>query len=146
MSRQTADGDLLLQDGDYEAAANILRGAGYRESHKQDTFARWSRHDAFWMDVDFQFVDANTFGKIWDAGTEAKVDGHTLRLPSLEHLIAMKLHALKHSPERQGKDLLDIMALAQENHLDMRSEQNRNLCLRFGTEELYRTITSLLAR
>jgi hypothetical protein len=56
-------------------------------------------------------VDAATFAKMeadrkaWDFGNKR------FAVPALDHLIAMKLHAMKNNPERAGKDGWDIAAL-----------------------------------
>jgi len=145
VSRQTADIDFLLCEADAPAAGEILLRAGYREQHRQETFARWHSVDIMLMDVDFLFVESSTFETVWSEGSNTEVGGYSLRVPSLDHLIAMKLHALKHNPVARGqKDLMDIVSLAQHNQLDMRSERYRSLCLRFGTEEIQRRILALI--
>jgi len=56
----------------------------------------------------------------------------------LEHLLALKLHALKHArPPRDLKDLADVVQLAVANGLDVRAEMFRALCLTYATPELH---------
>jgi hypothetical protein len=64
--------------------------------------------------------------------------GTETRVPSPEHLIALKLHALVYGPEdRQDKDFGDVVGIARNTALDVESEDVRELFRRFGTQELY---------
>jgi hypothetical protein len=65
-----------------------------------------------------------------------------LKIPALEHLLALKLHALKHGHiERYSKDLLDVEGLVRANSVDMGSEKIRQIFLKHGTIELYEQIS-----
>jgi hypothetical protein len=65
-----------------------------------------------------------------------------LRIPALEHLLALKLHALKHGHiGRYSKDLLDVEALVRVNSLDMNSEKMRHLFLKYGSLKIYEQIS-----
>jgi hypothetical protein len=57
VSRQTADIDFLLCEADAQTAGEILAHAGYREQHRQETFARWRSENILLMDVDFLQLD-----------------------------------------------------------------------------------------
>ena len=62
-------------------------------------------------------------------------------VPSLNHLLAMKFHAMKQSPKlREMKDLLDVAVMIKENKVNVSSDDFRDLCLRYGTPEIYKKI------
>ncbi len=81
--------------------------------------------------------------KIIQDGREIKIGGNKFTIPSLNHLLALKFHAIKNNPtRREFKDLLDIMLLIDKNKVDVKSHEFRELCLRYGTKELYDRILS----
>ena len=50
----------------------------------------------------------------------------------------MKLHAIKQDPrERMIKDLPDIAHLLKANNTDPRSSSFREICLKFGNQDIY---------
>ncbi len=62
-------------------------------------------------------------------------------VPSVHHLIALKLHALKNnSAGRMVKDMGDIAALVQQHKIDIKSETFKALCLKFGGAAIYQRI------
>ena len=66
-----------------------------------------------------------------------------MRVPSLRHLLGMKLHAVKCGRARRGaKDLADMEALVHANQVDTESADFKELCLRYGTEAIYEEIRS----
>ncbi|MCG3205017.1 MAG: hypothetical protein KCHDKBKB_01734 [Elusimicrobia bacterium] len=89
-------------------------------------------------DIDFLFTDEETLKAVIRDGQEITISGEPFIVPSLDHLIAMKLHAIKQNPERRElKDLLDIAALIKENNIDIESDSFRNLCLQYGSQKSY---------
>ena len=72
---------------------------------------------------------------------EAEVYGERLRIPSLLQLLALKLHALKHTrAQRFPEAFQDIEGLVRINQLDLRSEKIRQLFLKYGSLELYEKV------
>src|SRR5437588_193112 len=64
------------------------------------------------------------------------------KIPILDHLLALKLHALKHGHiDRHMKDRLDVEGLIRVNHLDMKSEKMRGLFLKYGNLKLYEQVS-----
>ena len=62
-------------------------------------------------------------------------------MPSLDSLLALKIHAARHAlPHRRHKDLIDIFALVDANTVDVTSDSFRELCHKYGTAELYADI------
>ncbi|OGX05574.1 MAG: hypothetical protein A3G87_00395 [Omnitrophica bacterium RIFCSPLOWO2_12_FULL_50_11] len=144
-TRGTADLDVLILEKNYDTARAALEGAGYREERKNPLFARFREPKARLMEIDLIFVDPNTFeGIIEDAG-DAKISGHRFKIPSLDHLFALKLHSIKNNPnEREYRDLYDILELIKRNRIAFRSKKFRDLCLKYGSAAIYKKILEAL--
>lgn len=141
VSRQTADVDFLITKDGYEKILSLLEAEGLKQDYIQDVFARLTPDKSHLMDVDFMFVDKEIIDKISKAGKMAEIAGQKFIVPSLNHLIALKLHAIKSNPKiRELKDFLDIGELIKVNKVDIKNEEFKNLCLKYGTEELYKKI------
>lgn len=137
VSRSTRDIDFLIAEEDYPKVLPL----------REDVCARLKSDELFFIDVDILFVDRETLDEMLKEAKEVAVRGEKFKVPSLGHLIAMKLHALKNSEgEREYKDLLDIMELIHKNRVDIDSDKFRDLFLKYGTEELYLKIKELKRR
>jgi len=141
VTRQTADVDFLIAKEDFEKIVPSLKGEGYKMDFAQDVFARLKGNRLYLMDLDFMFVDRKTLIEIIAHGRRISVAGQKLIVPCLNHLIALKLHSIKHNPRmRESKDLPDIINLARINEVNIKSSEFRALCLKYGTGQLYRKI------
>jgi len=83
------------------------------------------------------YVNAATFGKLWGNSIERQLLSAQARIPCLDHLLALKLHAARNASWRKLKDMTDIVYLIDANHIDVKTENFRKLCLEFGTQEIY---------
>lgn len=138
VTRQTLDIDFMIAGDDYAGIKQLLEEKGYAESQRQEIFARLKSPRPEWMDIDFMFVDRETLGPMIAAGQKVKIAGHEFTVPSLDHLIALKLHSVKHNRKmREYKDMLDILRLVEKNRINVGAEEFRKLCLKFGSADLY---------
>lgn len=138
VSRSTQDVDFLIAEEDYLKARKILIEGGYKELSKENVSARFRSEELFFIDLDLLLTDEGTLKEMLKEAKEIDMRGEKFRVPSLKHLIAMKLHALKNTEgHRDYKDMLDILELLRKNKTDINSEEFRNLCLKFGTQDLY---------
>ena len=96
------------------------------------------------MDVDFMFVEQETFQNIQKEGKEVKILGEKFTIPSLQHLMALKLHSMKCNKARITTDLLDIVNLVKINKINVKDKEFETLCLKFGTKEIYQKIMEAL--
>jgi hypothetical protein len=97
------------------------------------------------IDIDFMIVDETTRSKIIETGKAVEVVGEKLIIPSVEHLIALKLHAMKNNfKNRMLKDLPDVINLIKANNIDFKSSEFKSLCLKYGTEDIYKSILGFL--
>lgn len=140
--RQTADVDFLITEEDFKKISDLLEKAGYKKDFSQKVFTRLkSSSSVYLMDIDFMFVDEGTLAKIINDGKRISIAGQKFIIPSLDNLIAIKLHSLKHNLKaRETKDMSDIIELVRANKVNVKSGGFRELCLKYGTEEVYRKI------
>ena len=145
VTRQTADVDFLITKEGFEKILGQLEKEGFKKGYSQEVFAQLSAPDAYLMDIDFMFVGRDTLAKIIAEAQETSIAGKKFMVPSLRHLIALKLHAIKYNPGiREYKDLTDIIELIKVNALRYKDDEFKVLCLRYGSEELYRKILERL--
>jgi len=140
VTRNTLDVDFLITKDDFEKIKKTLLDAGYAENFATDITIRLSskRDD---LDIDFVMVDDSTRDRIISDGKEVKVVGERLTVPSVDHLITLKLHAIKNNKKnRMWKDMPDIIRLIQANNVDCESEAFKRACLKYGDVDIYKTI------
>ncbi len=81
---------------------------------------------------------------MWRDSRAVPLGQFTHQLPSPQHLINMKLHALRYGSEgRRNKDALDIIELARLQAIDLKSDDFQQACLRYGSPEVYRFLLKL---
>ena len=69
------------------------------------------------------------------------IGGARCKVPKLQHLIALKVHALKHSHiGRFLKDFQDVVGLIQVNRLDVASAEVKEIFERYGNTDLYEKV------
>lgn len=141
VTRQTLDVDFLITREDFDKISEQLQKAGFELDSIKEVFARFRGNDHYLMDIDFMFVDKETLDKIIKDGNEISISKQKFIIPSLNTLIALKLHAIKYNQKlREYKDLPDIINLIRANNVDYKSKKFRGLCLKYGTQELYKKI------
>ena len=139
--RMTLDLDFMVTEQDYEKLKPAVVERGYREFVRTDVTAKMRAASDELIDIDFVFVDPATFSGVQRESREENFGDCKLWVPKAEHLIAMKLHAVKQQPQlREFKDLNDIVELIKANRIDAKSGAFKSLCLKFGTEPLYKKI------
>lgn len=145
VTRQTADIDFLITKKDFEKISAFLEKSGYKKNQTQETFAQMKSSRVSLLDVDFMLVDHDTLEKILKEGKEIKIAGQKFIVPSLDHLLALKLHSIKHNHKiRFARDFPDIINLIRTNEVDVKDKNFKKLCLKYGTEKIYEQITEIL--
>ncbi len=140
-SRKTFDVDFLVCRDDSEAWRELLRGLDYECEHEQAAFMQFTSRSAEAPPLDLMRVSRETFEKLFAASQPRRMSGADTRVPSLLHLIALKLHAARDAaPHRRYKDLVDIFYLVDANRVDVLSASFREMCEQYGTTELYEEI------
>ncbi|HVR36378.1 MAG TPA: hypothetical protein VMS21_11070 [Methylomirabilota bacterium] len=142
--RATFDVDFLARCADRDAWRERLTSAGLIVFQETRAFAQFTQPEGG-DGLDLMFVDEPTFGGIWEASLEQAFGAVATRIPCLDHLLALKLHALKQSlPHRTSKDAEDVEMLVRRNGLDLRNSRYARLFLKYGNREIYDTFIRLL--
>jgi predicted nucleotidyltransferase len=140
--RATQDIDFMIAAADEPAVRRVMSEAGFTNIAAHEAVTFFNRPGSP-LRVDFLKVDSATMRELLAAAVTVDYSGMgRVKLPRLQDLIAMKLHALKSgSPQREDKDFPDIVHLVIENGLTVEREL-RTLCQRFGTPELYQRLSA----
>lgn len=142
-TRSTFDVDFMVRQVDRDAWMQRAVATGLSLFQESKTFAQFTQQDADGFDL--MFVDAQVFNRIWDASERRSFEGLTARIPCLDHLLALKLHALKQSlAHRTAKDADDVEILLRNHQINLSDPHYRELFLKYGTQELYDTFVRLL--
>lgn len=143
-ARTTFDVDFLIRRGDRAEWERRATAAGLHEVHSTPVFTQFAgpgEADA----LDLMCVEDATFFPMWDAGHDHSFGGSMARIPCLDHLLALKLHALRHAGDiRFSKDAADIEALVRRHTLDLRLPHYRDLFRKYGTPEIHEVFVRLL--
>ncbi len=141
-SRDTADLDLLIQSDAHERWLRLFSELGYSVYADKGAFVQLSPPKAGAWPVDLMIVGGPTFRPMFEHGKQVEMFEARMLIPTLEHLIALKLHALKHTHAgRFLKDFLDVENLVRVNRVDLGSESVRQLFLKYGNMDLYEKVS-----
>jgi hypothetical protein len=136
--RNTFDIDFVIELKDQRAWRGLLEGLGYTLHAETRTFFQMQPSDEQTLPVDVMMVNEPTFAKMLALAKECSGLPPDARVVSLEHLLALKCHAIKHGhPGRVEKDVDDVLGLVSANQLDVTSSDWREIFLKYGTPELY---------
>lgn len=123
--RVTLDLDLVTEAAAQPALIAGLEAAGYETLHRSTGFSNHLHADREWGRLDIIYVDAATADLLFEGARDVTgPGGRSMRVPRPEHLIAMKVHAMKNAPERAFQDMADIaflMTVSGVNRQEVRS-------------------------
>jgi hypothetical protein len=136
--RNTFDIDFVIEIKAQRAWRGLLEGLGYTLHAETRTFFQMQPSDEQTLPVDVMMVNEPTFAKMLALAKECSALPPDARVVSLEHLLALKCHAIKHGhPGRVGKDVDDVLGLVRANQLDVTSSDWQEIFLKYGPPELY---------
>jgi len=140
--RQTGDLDILVREADRKAWLNLVTSMGYSLFHQHEAFLQFRPSKLAVWPLDLMLVEDRTFDGLLAESAEVNFGGaQNVRIPSIEHLIALKLNVLKQvGRERELKDLADIVALVRIGKFEVKDKKFRILCEKYGTAEIYEKI------
>ena len=141
-SRDTADLDLLIDRAARDLWIGLFSELGYAIHSETTAFIQLDPPAQGAWPVDLMLVQQATFESMRHAAIEMDLYGARVLIPAVEHLLALKLHALKHGHiERYLKDYLDAEGLIRIHRIDLRSERIRQMFEKHGTMELYEKLS-----
>lgn len=140
-SRHTEDLDVLICEDDREEWYSIMQGKGYSLFHDGGNFMQLSPPEKTAWPVDFMLVKHETFDRMIADAVVVEVAGVEISVPSIPHLVAMKLHAINHGPpHREMGDLHDIIMMLRNNEIDIASDAMQDVFLKHGKPEQYEQV------
>lgn len=143
--RGTEDADIMISKEDRARWLAVVEALGYKLVHDGGTFLQFAATDASQWDLDLMLVPEAVFVRLLAAGRPACLEGANVAVPALEHLLALKIHALKHGRGlRVLKDLTDVAQLITANRVDAKAPWLRALFDKHGNQELYERVVQLL--
>lgn len=141
VERATGDIDLACEKTSQNLAAEIMKRLGYSVMNEDpDLYARY--HKPGRRVVDIIYMNHTTFTQLVEASVETDVSRVRVRVPSLNHLLSMKLFSVSQSAKR-GKDLGDILSLIANNGVDVHSQEFETLCLNYAGDKWLQLLREL---
>ena len=142
-SRITGDLDILVNRDDRDRWLGALTTRGFTLKHDGGGFLQTNPPEGCLWPLDLMLANPRTFGDMMTASREVEQGEFRLRVPSLDHLFVLKLHALKQGlAHRNFKDFMDVLSLAQVNGVDVRSDSFRALCEKYGSKNIYERLVA----
>jgi hypothetical protein len=118
-TRTTADTDLLVDDESRQALLERLRRAGFEVLQDADGFTNLLHTDREIGRLDLIWVEGETSRRVFAAAVERiGPDAAALLVTAPEHLVAMKVKAIREQPTRVFRDAEDLRILLSLPDLD----------------------------
>jgi len=141
VSRYTGDIDLLINRDQKKYWLSFMEKINYEEHQNNENFGKFSSSSLDSWPIDLMYVDSSTFTKMYNDSIEYELDNDLVRIVSINHLITLKLHALKKFDIiRFNKDFTDVISLIRKSEIDINSDNFLNLCLKYATQDIYNKI------
>lgn len=143
LPRTTLDLDLVVDGASQDGLIRHLESMGYETLHRSRGYSNHVHAEASRGSVDFVYVWNETADRLFaDTRDVPGPDGHSLPVPSPEHLASMKVLAMKNDPERTFGELSDIRHLVREAGADLASV--REQFVRHDLEDRLRELEGIL--
>lgn len=137
--RATRDVDFVTRVENRDKITSYLTSLGFETVFSSESFSNFL-HPLGSVRVDIMYVDGATADSILGSIEKRQVfQGLELPVVSPEHLIAMKLFAVKNNPERKFKDFADIKEIL--NHAKYDKQKVAEYFKKFGMESYYNEIS-----
>jgi hypothetical protein len=111
-SRATLDLDLVVPAGAQRSLVGLLEKLGYETVHVSSGYSNHAHSDPDWGGVDVVYVDEETARQLFSGCSRTlRLGARDAPVPRAEHLVAMKVQAMRNDPSRQMQDLADVQYL-----------------------------------
>ena len=118
-SRTTQDIDFAVEGEARERVIAFAESAGYRTLHASEGYSNHEHPTETFGRVDLIYVYGPTADRLFTNSSSRLVAGEVAApVPMPEHLIAMKVQAIKNAPRRVSIDAPDIEYLLHLPHVD----------------------------
>ncbi len=140
VQRMTFDIDFLVTASDFSRIEPDIIKAGYSVFNRQESFVQFKSGKHGLRDLDFLISDQQTVGKLIDSGKKIYIAGEPFVVPSIKHLIAMKLHSISGNKKRELKDFPDVVQLMTANGIDPEKKDIKKMFRKYNVMDLYERI------
>jgi hypothetical protein len=112
LHRSTLDLDLVVESSAQDEIVRFLESLGYQTLHRSSGYSNHRHPDPRWGNIDFVYVAGETSRSLFEGlRTLPGPRGLRIPLPKPEHLVALKVVAMKNDPARRSQDMADIRFL-----------------------------------
>jgi hypothetical protein len=144
LTRATQDLDFAVESTVQEELIDYLASFGYETLHRSSGYSNHLNADSELGRLDFVYVAGETARLLFASARQTLGIGRIrVSVPSPEHLVAMKVHAIKNDPSRTFRELADIQFLVSLPDVDQ--EQIRTYFERAGLLERYDELRKFLS-
>ena len=135
-TRATADLDLVVDDGARESLLPRLAGEGFETIFASEGFTNLLHPDPALGRLDLIWVEGETSRRLFAAQKERNLPGGLpVPVPAPEHLVEMKVKAIRNRPTRVFRDGEDLRLLLSLDGIDQNAA--REAFARAGLDELW---------
>ena len=147
ISRQTGGLDLVVRGSNKKSWCELMDKLHFTSDQNDERFARFRPDVLTGWPIDLMFVDDQTFAKLFDQSIEMPFGPARARVVSARHLVALKLHAMKHFQEhRFATDFADVASLLRSGRTGLSIDDLKALCVRYASLELYERLKNEVPR
>ena len=109
--RTTLDIDLVVERAHQDEIVTFMESSGFETLHRSDGYSNHQHTGPLVGWVEFVYVRGDTADRLFAAATRFEGPaGLSVPVPKPEHLIAMKILAMKNDPTRTFQEMADIRA------------------------------------
>lgn len=110
--RATLDLDLVVERDDQDRIVHFMESLGFNTMHRSKGYSNHSHSNPEMGRVDFVYIHGRTSEQLFDAAADVEgPGGRMVPVPKAEHLVAMKVLAMKNDPARSFQEMADIRSL-----------------------------------
>ena len=132
--RMTLDLDVVTEASAQEPLVVFMESRGFVTLHRSSGYSNHRHTEARLGRVDVMYVRGETAVRLFSSARELPgPGGRSIPVPKPEHLIAMKVQAIRDAPERAWQDMVDIAYLVRLDGVDR--EEVRGYFAHAGLEE-----------
>jgi hypothetical protein len=133
--RATRDIDFITRINYQKKIITFLESLGFETTFRSNAFSN-HLHSIGSVRIDIMYVEGITADDIFNS-TKNRLILNDIMLPvvSAEHLVAMKLFAIKNNPDRKFKDLSDIKEIL--SHTTYNKKTIKKYFKKYGQDEYY---------
>jgi hypothetical protein len=119
LTRATRDLDFVTESSAQQKLIMFLETLGYETLHVSSGYSNHLHCDPAKGRLDFVYVSGDTNRLLFGSAQKMMVLGDiAVPVPRAEHLVAMKIQAMKNDPERTFQEMADILFLVRLPGID----------------------------